>query len=107
MMPVKKFFGCYNMKNETSPDYTQIEMKVLEHAVAKKMIVENHYSGCIPPAQLSLGFFVAGRLNCVIMFGPSATCNMAASLPSSNYLELSRLFSFDWGCKNIGSFCIA
>ncbi len=95
------------MKHETSPDYEQISMKVLEHSIAKKMIIENHYSGRIPPSQLSLGFYVKNKLNCVIMFGPSATPKMAASLPSSNYWELSRLFSFDWGGKNIESFCIA
>ncbi|GAH07184.1 unnamed protein product, partial [marine sediment metagenome] len=47
------------------------------------------------------------KLNCVIIFGPSATVNMTFSLPSPNYWELQRLFSFDWGGKHIESICIA
>jgi len=82
-------------------------MKILDYETAKKVVVKNHYSGRMPPYQLALGFYIKDRLNCVILFGPSATAKMTDSLPSSNYWELSRLFSFDWGSKNIESICIS
>lgn len=84
-----------------------IKMKVLDFATAKEFIVKNHYSHSMPVTNLTLGFYLYGVLNCVIVFGQSATYRMAASLPSPNYWELTRLFSFDWGGEQIESYCIA
>jgi DNA polymerase len=88
-------------------DKNQVTMKVLDYETAKNIIVNNHYSGCMPPFQLALGFYIKEKINCVIVFGPSATPNMVKSLPSPKYWELTRLFSFDWGGKNIESICIS
>jgi len=88
-------------------DKNQVVMKVISYHLAKKIIVENHYSHTMPACQLALGFYINERLNCVIIFGPSATAQMVNSLPSENYWELTRLFSFDWGGKHIESICIA
>lgn len=90
----------------TQIDKSEIEMYVLDYQTAKKIITENHYSHTMPCCELALGFYISHRLNCVIVFGQSATSRMAKSLPSSNYWELVRLFSFDWGGKNIESYCI-
>jgi len=93
-----------NMNTEF--DKNQVTMKVLDYQTTKKMIVENHYSGRMPCCELSLGFYIGGILNCVVVFGSSATAKMANSLPSPNYWELVRLFSFDWSGKNTESYCI-
>jgi hypothetical protein len=87
-------------------DKSKIEMRVLDYQTAKKIITENHYSRTMPCCELALGFYIEQVLNCVIVFGQSATARMAKSLPSPNYWELVRLFSFDWGGKNIESYCI-
>ncbi len=82
-------------------------MEKIDYQTAKKVIVENHYSHRMSCCEIALGFYIDDILNCVIMFGPSATAKMANSLPSKNYLELTRLFSFDWAGKNMESCCIA
>ena len=70
------------------------------------MIVKHHYSHAFPSAEICLGFYVDEKLNAVIVYGKSATSKMAYSLPGK-YLELVRLFSFDWAGKNMESYCIS
>jgi hypothetical protein len=57
--------------------------------------------------QIALGFYYELKLNTVIIYGSSATARMKDSLPNPNYMELTRLFSFDWVGKNMESYCIA
>ncbi|MCJ7828753.1 MAG: hypothetical protein MUP81_03310 [Dehalococcoidia bacterium] len=98
----------FNFQNPSMPifDKQRVKMKEVNYATANKIITENHYSHCMPCCELALGFYVETVLNCVIVFGQSATYRMANSLPSTNYWELVRLFSFDWAGKNIESYCI-
>ncbi len=88
-------------------DKSRFVMREVNYQTAHKIITDNHYSHCMPCCELAIGFFVDNILNCVVVFGQSATCKMADSLPSSNYWELSRLFSFDWAGRNTESYCIS
>tara|TARA_Y100000034_G_C6852795_1_gene387083 strand:- start:198 stop:872 length:675 start_codon:yes stop_codon:yes gene_type:complete len=83
-----------------------VSMEKISFKEAKKIIVKYHYSHAFPAAELCLGFYVKGKLNAVIVYGTSATSKMATSLPGK-YLELVRLFSFDWAGKNMESYCIS
>lgn len=87
-------------------DKRRFTMKEVDYQTAHKIITENHYSHCMPCCELALGFYVDSVLNCVIVFGQSATARMANSLPSKDYWELVRLFSFDWAGRNTESYCI-
>lgn len=87
-------------------DKNRVEMREISNSVARDVIVKHHYAHVWPPVELCLGFYVSGKLNGVITYGSSATPKMANALPSSNYWELQRLFSFDWVGKNIESFMI-
>jgi len=94
-----------NVEMETL-DKNQVTMQEIPFRLAKEIIVKHHYSHRFPASQLNLGFYVGGKLNLVVVFGPSATPKMAESLPSSSYWELVRLYSFDWAGKNMESYCI-
>jgi hypothetical protein len=87
-------------------DKKRLVMREINYATAHKIITENHYSHCMPCCELALGFYVDNMINCVVVFGQSATSRMADSLPSRRYWELVRLFSFDWAGKNTESYCI-
>lgn len=86
-------------------DYSRITTQEIPFRLAKDIIIKYHYSHAFPAAELCLGFYVDGKLNTVIVYGKSATSKMADSLPGK-YLELVRLFSFDWAGKNMESYCI-
>jgi len=86
-------------------DKSQVTMQEIPFRLAKKIIVKYHYSKAFPAAELCLGFYVKEKLNAVVVYGKSATARMADSLPGE-YLELVRLFSFDWAGKNMESYCI-
>jgi hypothetical protein len=91
-------------------DKSKVLMRPIDYKLAKRVIVDNHYSHTMPCCELALGFYICDpipRLNCVIVFGPSATAKMRDSLPSPNYWELVRLFSYDWSGKNTESYCIS
>ena len=87
-------------------DKTKVTMNLLDYKIAKKMIIENHYSHRMSNKQVALGFYYEKKLNLVIIYGSSATARMKKSLPNPNYMELTRLFSFDWAGKNMESYCI-
>jgi hypothetical protein len=87
-------------------DRNRIEMREINTKTARDVIVKNHYSHAWPVAKLCLGFYIDGKLNGVIVYGHSATSKMENSLPSPNYWELQRLYSFDWAGKNVESFMI-
>jgi hypothetical protein len=84
----------------------RVVMRPINSNVARDIIVKNHYSHTWPVAVLCLGFYIDDKLNGIIVYGSSATSHMANSLPSPNYWELQRLYSFDWAGKNIESFMI-
>ena len=86
-------------------DFSRISMEVMPNKTAKPIILKNHYSHTFPSAELSLGFYIDGKLNAVIVYGQSASSTMKDSLPGK-YWELVRLFSFDWAGKNMESYCI-
>ena len=86
-------------------DRSQVTMQEIPFKLAKSIIVKHHYSKTFPSAELCLGFYVKEKLNAVIVYGKSATARMADSLPGE-YLELVRLFSFDWAGKNMESYSI-
>ena len=86
-------------------DYSRVSMNEIPFRLAKEIIINHHYSHAFPSAEICLGFYVDGKLNTVIVYGKSATSKMADSLPGK-YLELVRLFSFDWAGKNMESYCI-
>jgi hypothetical protein len=88
-------------------DKDRVILRPISKGVAKETILKNHYSHTWPAAVVCLGLFVDEKLNGVSVFGPSATSHMANSLPSPNYFELQRLFSFDWAGKNIESHMIS
>lgn len=79
--------------------------RIIDYGIARSVIVNNHYSRTMPCCELPIGFDIDGKLNCVVIYGKSATSRMAGSLPGP-YLELTRLFSFDWSGKNTESYCI-
>ena len=87
-------------------DRNKLSMQIIPFKLAKDIIVKHHYSHAFPAAELCLGFYVEGKLNAVTVYGKSATAKMAESLPGK-YLELVRLFSFDWAGKNTESYCIS
>lgn len=87
-------------------DYSRVTMQEIPFKLAKEIIVKHHYSHAFPSAEINLGFYIDGKLNSVIVYGKSATSKMADSLPGK-YLELVRLFSFDWAGKNMESYCIS
>jgi len=87
-------------------DRNRIEMREISTSVCKDIVMKHHYSHAWPAAQLNLGFYIDDVLNGVIVYGPSATPKMKNSLPSPNYWELQRLYSFDWAGKNVESFMI-
>jgi hypothetical protein len=87
-------------------DYSRVTMQEIPFKLAKDIIIKHHYSHAFPSAEVNLGFYVDGKLNSVIVYGKSATSKMADSLPGK-YLELVRLFSFDWAGKNMESYCIS
>lgn len=78
----------------------------IDYRLAKSIVVENHYSHSMPSAEVSLGLYYKDRCAGVVVYGPSASSKMKQSLPSSNYLELVRLFAFDWTPKNVESYLI-
>tara|TARA_Y100000310_G_C20392519_1_gene673499 strand:+ start:72 stop:740 length:669 start_codon:yes stop_codon:yes gene_type:complete len=86
-------------------DKDKISMQKIPNRLAKEVIVKHHYSHAFPSAELSLGFYVDGKLNAVVVYGQSASSTMKESLPAK-YWELVRLFSFDWAGKNMESYCI-
>ena len=88
-------------------DKNRVVLRPINSSIAKDLIIKHHYSHTWPVAKLVLGLYVDEVLNAVIVYGHSATPRMAASLPSKNYWELQRLFSFDWAGKNTESFLIA
>ena len=87
-------------------DKNKMSMQQIPFALAKRIIVKHHYSHTFPAAELCFGFYVEEKLNAVAVYGKSATSKMAESLPGK-YLELVRLFSFDWAGKNTESYCIS
>jgi hypothetical protein len=105
MMNFWKGSPADNVSMETF-DKDRVEMRPINSAVAKSFIVKNHYSHAWPVATLCLGFYIDDKLNGMVIYGPSGTSKMAESLPSPNYWELQRLYSFDWAGKNIESFMI-
>ena len=92
--------------NMTEFDSSRITMKPINSSVARDIIVKHHYSHNWPAVQLSLGFYIDEKLNGVVCYGQSASYRMATALPSPDYLELVRLFSFDWAGKNMESYMI-
>lgn len=76
-------------------DKDRIDIRPINSKVAKDIIIKNHYSHTWPVAKLTLGFYIDTKLNGVIVYGHSASSHMANSLPSPNYWELQRLYSFD------------
>ena len=91
-------------------DRNRVQMREITSKVAKDVIVTNHYSHTWPAANggpdMCLGFYIDDKLNGVITYGLSSTPKMKNSLPSPNYWELQRLYSFDWAGKNVESFMI-
>lgn len=87
-------------------DKSRVSVREISSSVARDMVVKHHYSHAWPIAQLCLGFYVDEILNGVIVYGHSASSHMANSLPSINYWELQRLYSFDWAGKNVESYMI-
>ena len=87
-------------------DYSRVSMHEIPFNLAKNIIIKHHYSHAFPSAEICLGFYVDKKLNAVVIYGKSATSKMADSLPGK-YLELVRLFSFDWAGKNMESYCIS
>ena len=85
---------------------SRISMEKVPFNLAKEIIIKNHYSKTFPSAEICLGFYIDGKLNTIIVYGKSATSKMTDSLPGK-YLELVRLFSFDWAGKNMESYCIS
>lgn len=93
-------------------DASRITMKKLSHFNCKTFIKDYHYSHKMPGTQLALGFFIDGRLNCIILYGQGISQNLAnicgkGFLKQQDLFELCRLFSFDWAPKNMESYCIA
>ncbi len=88
-------------------DKTRVDIRPINSSVAKNIILKYHYSHTWPVAKLSLGMYVDSKLNAVVVYGHSASARMSGSLPSENYWELQRLFSFDWAGKNTESYLIA
>lgn len=88
-------------------DRSRVSTRLVNDTTAREMMVQHHYAHSMPAVQMSVGVYVDEVLNAVVCFGQSATPMMKESLPDPNYLELVRLFSFDWAGKNIESFAIA
>lgn len=92
------------MKNRF--DKNDIRIKKITFSEAKGFIKKNHYSHTMPVTNIFLGFSYKSILNCVIVYGSGASYRLGNSLPSSHFLELTRLFSGDDAPKNTESYCI-
>jgi len=87
-------------------DKNRIQIQEISRQVAKEIVVKRHYARVWPPAEFILGCYIDNKLNAVITFGSSGTPKMKNALPSPNYWELQRLYSFDWAGKNVESYII-
>jgi hypothetical protein len=88
-------------------DVSRVELRPITNDTARNIIVKYHYTHSWPVAIICLGLYIDNKLNGVVVYGHSATPRMENSLPSANYLELQRLFSFDWAGRNTESYMIS
>jgi len=100
----RKIIGC------VKPE--EVEVKEISLKLARQIIVKNHYSHAWPHNNIiALGYYAGNKLLGVLCYGLGAAKNLIPSVcegvSKDEGLELTRLFSFDWGPKNIESYMIS